>query len=189
MLLRKDGGGHKVGHLFALLYGLECGTDGDLGLAVAHVAADQAVHDLSAFHVGLDVGDGGKLVLRLLKGKHLLEFLLPNGVSPIGKALGLLPGGVELHQVLRDLLHGATHLFLGLGPFLAAKFVELGELCALGGSIFLNDVQARRRDVKVAAVTIFDLHKVLGNAFAGHLLDAAVNPKAVAFMDHVVADL
>ena len=40
VLLAEHGGGHKDRHLFTCEHGLECGADGDLGLAEADVATD-----------------------------------------------------------------------------------------------------------------------------------------------------
>ena len=44
VLLGQHGRRHQHGHLLAVVDGLEGGPDGQLGLAVADVAADQAVH-------------------------------------------------------------------------------------------------------------------------------------------------
>jgi hypothetical protein len=44
VLLHEQRRGHEHGHLLAVLHGLERGAYGDLGLAVADVAADDAVH-------------------------------------------------------------------------------------------------------------------------------------------------
>ena len=108
-LLREDGGRHEVGHLLAVLHGLEGSAQCDLGLAVADVAADQAVHDLVALHVLLHRFDGEILVDRLLVREHLLELLLPDGVLPeLVAGLGL-PCRIELHEVTRDFLHRMLH--------------------------------------------------------------------------------
>ena len=45
MLLGKDGSGDQDCHLHAVLDCLKGGPDGDLGLAKAHIPADQTVHD------------------------------------------------------------------------------------------------------------------------------------------------
>ena len=44
VLLGQDGGRHQDGDLLAVVDRLERGADGQLGLAVADVAADEAVH-------------------------------------------------------------------------------------------------------------------------------------------------
>ena len=53
------------------------GPDRHLGLAEAHVAADEAVHRLGLLHVVLHVADGLELVGRLLEREGVLELLLP----------------------------------------------------------------------------------------------------------------
>ena len=57
--------------------GLERGPHGDLGLAVADVAHDQAVHRASALQVGLDLRGGAQLVGRLLVREGRLHLRLP----------------------------------------------------------------------------------------------------------------
>jgi hypothetical protein len=80
VLLGQEGGGHEHGDLHPVLHGLEGGPQGYLGLAEAHVAADQAVHGDGRLHVGLHVDDGLGLVGRLLVREGLLELLLPGRV-------------------------------------------------------------------------------------------------------------
>ena len=48
MLLGQDGGGNQHGDLFAGQRGFERGADGDLGFAVADIAANEPVHRLGA---------------------------------------------------------------------------------------------------------------------------------------------
>lgn len=86
MLLGEDGGRHQIDHLLSLLDRLKCSADGDLCLAVPHISADQPVHDLRALHIMLRVLNGLELIFCLLKGKHLLEFFLPDRVRPIDKS-------------------------------------------------------------------------------------------------------
>ena len=50
---------HQHGGLLAVGSGLEGGAHGNLGLAEAHIAADEAVHRLGALHIDLD-GLGGR---------------------------------------------------------------------------------------------------------------------------------
>ena len=52
VLLGEHRGGHQEHHLLAVRRRLERRAQGDLGLAVAHVAADQAVHRPRLLHVG-----------------------------------------------------------------------------------------------------------------------------------------
>ena len=55
VLVGQQGGGHEHHDLLAVLHRLERGAHRDLGLAVADVAADQAVHRHRPLHVVLDV--------------------------------------------------------------------------------------------------------------------------------------
>ena len=69
VLLRQHRGGHQHGHLLAVEYRLESGAQGNLGLAVADVAAHQPFHGPRAFHVAQHVLDG----LHLVVGLDVLE--------------------------------------------------------------------------------------------------------------------
>ena len=186
MLLGQDGGGHQVHHLFAVLHRLEGGSEGHLGFAVAHVPADQPVHDLPALHVVLHRIDGVQLVVRLIVGKELLKLPLPHRILPVLESRLLLPGRVELHQVLCDLLDRALHPALGLGPLAAPKAVQLG-LLGLGPRVLLDALKTGGWQIQVAAVPVLDLDVVLGDLIPLHLLDAAVNAQSVLLVDHVVA--
>ncbi len=126
MLGHQEGGGHQDGHLLAVLDGLEGGSHRDLGLAVADVAAHEAVHRLGLLHVGLDLVDGGELVGGLGVGEGVLQFPLPRGVGAELVALGGLARGVELDELGGDLAHGLAGAGLGLGPVGPAHPVEGG---------------------------------------------------------------
>ena len=157
---------HQHRHLLALLHRLERGPDGDLGLAVADVAADQPVHGYDATHVGLDLLDRAQLVGGLVERERILELGLPRGVRPEGVPLGGLSGGVQLDQLGRDLAHRLARAALALGPVGAAEAVEAGRLAtdvaghlvervgrheepvgrvaALGGAVLQDEVLAHR---------------------------------------------
>ena len=82
----EDGGGGEDGDLLAILHGLEGGAHGDFGFAVADVAAEKPVHGLGGFHVGLDVGDGGELVVGFGEGEGVFELALEIVVGREGGA-------------------------------------------------------------------------------------------------------
>ncbi len=82
MLLGKDGGGHQIDYLLALLHGLKCCPDGNLRLAIPYIPADQAVHNLPALHIPLSRQhiEGAALVIfnfHIILGR-LLDFYLFN---------------------------------------------------------------------------------------------------------------
>ena len=58
VLLREQGGRHQDGHLLAGLNGDKRGAQGDLGLAEADIATDQAVHRSARGQIGQYVADG-----------------------------------------------------------------------------------------------------------------------------------
>ena len=64
VLLAEDRRGHQHGDLLAVHHGAEGGAHRDLGLAVADVAADEAVHRLRPLHVVQHVFDRVRAMLR-----------------------------------------------------------------------------------------------------------------------------
>jgi hypothetical protein len=58
VLLREDRRGAEDHDLAVVAHALEGRAEGHLGLAEAHVAAEETVHGLGGLHVGLDVGEG-----------------------------------------------------------------------------------------------------------------------------------
>ena len=101
MLLREHRRRHKNGRLLAVGHAFERGAQRHLGLAVPHVAAQQAVHRGRRFHVLLDILDRLQLVGRFLEGEIILELALPCAVRAEGVALLILAFGVEFDQIER----------------------------------------------------------------------------------------
>ena len=114
MLLRKYCRRTQENDLLVLLHCLEGGADRDLGLPVADVAADQAVHGLAALHIPLRVLDCLKLILRLFEREHLLKLSLPLRVRSVLIPLRSLTGGIQSHQLLRDIFYRAPDPAPGL---------------------------------------------------------------------------
>ena len=124
MLLGEDRRRHQDHHLLAVLHGLERRAQRHLGLAVADVAADQAVHRPRGLHVGLDELDRVALVGRLGVGERVLELPLPVAVDREGVALAALALGVEVEQLAGQLLGGAAGAGLDRVP---AGATQLGQ--------------------------------------------------------------
>jgi hypothetical protein len=82
--------------LLGVLYGFEGGSHGNFGFAVSDVAAEETVHGASGLHVGLDVGDGGELVVGFVEVEGVFELVLHVGVGREGCADGGLTLRVEL---------------------------------------------------------------------------------------------
>ena len=122
-LLGEDGGRYQIDNLFALHHRLEGRADGDFCLAVSHVAADQAVHDLVALHVPLGIFDGGQLIFRLFVREEFLKLRLPDRIRTVGVAFPRLPLGVKFHQVFCGDLHLRANPRLGLLPLISSQLI------------------------------------------------------------------
>lgn len=97
---------HQHRHLLGIHHGLKAGPHGHLGLAIAHISQEQAVHDLSALHISLDLGDALGLPGGFLISKAVLKLALPDGI--LGEAVSLAgsPLPIQRHQILCQLLDG-----------------------------------------------------------------------------------
>jgi hypothetical protein len=188
VLLGQQRGRAQDGHLLAVGHGDEGGAHGDLGLAEADVAADQAVHRLAGFHV-LDHGiDGGLLVGRFLEAEAVGEgfqvVLLE--IERVALARGAL--GVQVQQFGGRVMHLLGGLLLGLFPLAGAQRVQLDRF-RVGAAVARDDLQLRHRHVELGAVGVFEVEE-FGVALAEiHVHQAEVAADAVAFMHHRVADL
>ena len=156
VLLREHGRRHEHGDLLAVHHGLERGAQGDLGLAVADVAADQAVHRARVLHVALDVVNGAELVGRLDVRERRLELRLPWRVGREGVALGDLARGVELQQLLRHLLDGAAHSRFRARPLLRAEASERRPVLARS-DVAADAVGLVRRHEEAVGVRVLQL--------------------------------
>ena len=151
VLLGEDRRGAQHHDLLLVLRGLERGAQGDLGLAEAHVPAQQAVHRLGGLHVGLDVRDGQALVVGELVGEALLHLALPGAVGREGKALRGGAPGVEVDQVEGELLGGLARLGGGAAPVGGVQTREPGAI-AVGAHVARDAVHLLERHVELVAV-------------------------------------
>ncbi len=148
VLLHEQRGRHDHGDLLAILNRLERGANGDLGLAVADVAREQAVHGDGRLHVALDLVDRGQLVGRLDERERLLELLLPRGVGRERVTRDCHARRVQLDELDRDVANGATSLALRCGPVAAAHLAEGWRLAA---DIAGEQVELVGRNVELVA--------------------------------------
>lgn len=122
VLLRQNGGRGEQGRLLARNDGAEYGAEGDFGLSVPHVPADQAVHDLVRTHVLHDVLRGLFLVVRQFVGKARLEKFLHFGILRKAESLALRTLGIEFFQIYAHGLDGGFHPLLDAVEVPAAYF-------------------------------------------------------------------
>ena len=186
VLLGEDRRRDEDEHLLARLGRLEGGAQRDLGLAVADVAADQAVHRALGLHVALDELDRLALVRRFLVRE--VRFELPQPLAVLGEAVAGAAAalGVEVEQLAGQLHRGAAGARLDRLPALAA---ELGE----------RRVRAARADVAADLRELVDRHEdlvragelevevVAGDAGDGLRVEAGEAGEAVVLVDDDVA--
>ena len=188
VLLRQHRGGHQNGGLLAVQHALHHRPEGHLRLAVAHVAAQQAVHGPGLFHVLLDLPDGPELIVRLRIGEGLLKFQLPGRVRRKGKAGTALPLGIQGCQPLGQVLGGLFGPGFLLGPLGTAQLVELLALLVLtAANIFGHQIQRRSRDVQAVSAGVVDLHVVFFHPVHRHPLDSGKPAHAMVGMHHQIA--
>ena len=188
MLLRQNRRRHKIGHLFAVLYSLKSRPDRNLRLAVADIPTDQPVHDLPALHIVLDRVDRHQLILCLLIREHFLKFLLPDGITAVGKPFLPLPLRIQLHKILCDLPHRRAHPRLRPVPLLRTELVQFRRLRRIAICIFLDHIKLCRRYIEAAAPGILDLHVILRHMVDLDLFDAPVDTQTVVLMHDKIAD-
>ena len=188
VLLGQNGRGAEHHDLAAGVNALKGRAQGDLGLAKAHVAAQQAVHGLGRLHVGLDVGDSLQLVARLVVGEALLHLDLFGRIGRTGDTGNRRAARIQVDQVKRQLFGILARL---VGSPRPVGGVEPGQarLVAVGANIARDAVDLLERHVELVAIGIFQ-QKVVA-LLAAHFLarDLAKERDAVGSVYHVVARL
>ena len=187
MLLGEDRRRHQHHHLLAVHRGLVRGAQRDLGLPVADVAADQAVHRPLALHVGLDRVDRLHLVGGLAVGEGGLEVQLQlavrrEGVAPADQALG-----VEVEQLAGHLLGGAPGAGLQVQPALAAQRAQL-RLGAVGADVAADLGELVGGSEDLVASPVLQLEVVAGDVRERLRVEAREAGDPVVLVHHQIAD-
>ena len=186
MLLGEDDGRRQEGDLLARHDSLEGSAEGDLRLAVADIAADEAVHHLIGFHIALDVIEALKLVRGLRIRERGLELDLPVIVRQELEAMDSLALRIELYQ-LRGKLRGIPYrLLLLLRPALRAEPVQLGR-AAVVAYVLLYQVSLLDRDIEVILVRVLYLYVIPLDTRVPHPLDLQEDADAEVHMHDIVA--
>ncbi len=186
VLLRQHRGGHQHGHLLVVHHSLEGSAQGDLGLAIAHIATDQPIHGPRLLHILLDLDQGPFLVGRLLVREGGLQLVLPDGVGRERIALGHLALGVELQQVDGQRPHRASRPLASHTPVGAAQAVQrrrrAGAPYVPADAVGLLDRHEQAIALGVLQLEVFPLHGA--QRLAHH---PAEHADAVLHMHHQVA--
>ena len=188
MLLCQNRRRHQIYHLFAFLHCFKCRTNGNFRLAIAHVTANQTIHDLRAFHIRLGVRNSRQLILGLLKWEHLFKFSLPYGIFAELIPFRLLTNSIQFHQILCHLIDCTAHLGLGAFPLLCAQLVQFRFL-GIGRGIFLDHIKPCCQNVQIAAITVFYFHVILYDLIHLHFLNTAIDAQSVSLMHHIITHL
>ena len=99
VLRREHRGRHQHGHLLLVLHGLEGRPQRDLGLAVAHIPADEPVHRLLLLHVAEHLADGALLIGGLLELEVGLELPVDRVRRRVRVSLVRGSRGVDVEQL------------------------------------------------------------------------------------------
>ena len=177
---------HQHGDLLAVHGRLERCADRHLGLAEAHVAADQPVHRLVGLHVLLDGRHGRLLVGRVLPLERRLQLVLQIAVGRKCESLAGLAFGIEGDQLARNILDGLLGGVLELLPCAVAQLVDLRRL-AVARLVARNAME--RMDVHEQHVSILvnQLDSLVHLAVLVDLHQPVETPHAVVDMHHIVA--
>ena len=162
-----------------LSIGLEGGAHGQLGLAVADVAADEPVHRPGALHVALDLGERRQLVGRFLVGEGSLELGLPVGVGRKGDAWLGLAQGLQLDHVAGQVEDGRLNPCFLCCQLSAAELRQL-RIRLGAADVLLHQVDLGRRHVDADALPKFEDQVLFGLTVLVEHLHAAVASDAVA---------
>ena len=95
----------EEGDLLSIHHRFEGGAHRHLGLPIADVAAQQAIHRRRRFHVPLDVCDGIYLIDRQVPLERIVELPLPMRVRAERVARHGLARRVQLQQLLGHVAH------------------------------------------------------------------------------------
>jgi hypothetical protein len=188
VLLGEDRGRHQHRHLAAVHHRQEGGPQRHLGLAVADVAADQAVHRLAAAHVAEHVVDRLLLVRRLLEREGRLELAEVAVGLQVGVAGVDLAGGVDGEQLLGHGEDRLAGLLLHPIPAAAAEAVEGGHR-ALGADVLLHQADAVDRQVEAVAAGVLEVQVVALGAGDLQVAQAAIDADPVVEVDDEVLRL
>ena len=186
MLQGEDGGGHQHRNLLSVARRLESGPHRHFGLAEAHVAADQPIHGMDAFHIGLDRFGGCCLVGRIFEQEGRFQLLLHIVVRRKGKAARLLTLAVEFDEVFGDILDFRFSTALEILPGLAAELIDFWRF-AVPRLELGNAMQGMDRNEHHVAARIDELDGLLHAPALDTFHQTAVLPHPVIDVNHVIA--
>ena len=187
MLLGQHCGGHEDRGLPAVEHALHHGAQGYLGLAEAHIPAQQPVHGYGGLHIRLDFTDASQLIVRLGIAEVLLKLPLPLAVRGKGVARQALALGVELDEALGHVLGRGLGAAAGLGPLGPSHLAQAHGFFLTRAGILGYHVKLCSGDIEGVAPRIVELDVILVEAVHLHAHDAREFADAVVFVHHEIA--
>ena len=187
VLLGEQRGRHEHDDLLAFVDRHERGTQRDLGLAKADVAADQAVHRFALLQVVQGRFDRRALVGRFLEWERVAERFVIMLLQLECMAFAQRALRIKVQEFGRGVAHLCRGFFLGLVPLAAAQIVERRRF---GGraAVAADQMQLRHWHVELVAARVFERQE-FGGAFAEiEILQTQVAADAVLQMNDWVAD-
>ena len=188
VLFRKHRRGREQRGLASVHRGDERGAHRHLGLAVARVAAHEAVHRLRLRHVVLHVLDRVRLVVGLLIGERRLELGDARRRDIVRKARHHGAARLRLEERRREVLHRALRVRLVLRPAPSVEPVQF-HLLALHAHVSRKQMRVRHGHVQLAAIRILDREHLAARAADLDLRGPEEPPDAVVHVHHVLARL
>ena len=146
---------HQHGHLAPAVHRHERGTQRDLGLAEADVAADDPVHRLRRAQVGHDLLDRGGLVGRFLEREAGCERAQRWVVHRERVSLAGGPLRVQVEQLSGRVAYPRRRPLPGLLPLFAAELVQRSALGRRAG-VPADALQRLHRHVQLVAVRVLE---------------------------------
>src|SRR6266403_400044 len=186
MLEGKNSGRRENRDLLVVHYGFERRAHGDFCFAVADVSAKEAVHGLGAFHVALDVTDGGDLVGGFLEFERVFEFTLEIAVGGEGKTFGGLAFGVKSEKLVGHVFDGFARARLASVPDGAAEPVQRG-MRTFENAVTLDEVHALEGNIEARIVGVLQEHEFAIVTAGFNLAKAFELADAVIHVDDVVS--
>ena len=163
MLLRENGRRTQHHDLLVVLGCLEGSAQGDLGLAEAYIAADEAVHRFARLHIRFDVGNRCKLIIRFLVGEGVFHLVLPRSVGAESEALDCGAACIDVNQVEGELFRSLARLRHGTRPIRRVQ-ARQARVAAFGADVACDAVELFDRHVELVAFRILEQQVVATRA-------------------------
>ncbi|OQA24241.1 MAG: hypothetical protein BWY59_02298 [Verrucomicrobia bacterium ADurb.Bin345] len=188
VLLGEDGRRDQHRDLPSVHDGLERGAHCDFRFAVAHVAADEAVHGPPALHVGLHIGDGAGLVGGFLVGERRFELVLPGRILRERVSVHRVAPRLGFEEAGGEILNGALGGDFLLVPPAAAERVQLRAVVP-DAHVAAQQVRLRDGHIQLRFVRVLDRQHFLRLSIEFDLVQAQVFSNPVIHVNDELSGL